>query len=91
MDNMEKSCTVSIKVLDGDVVGSFGLIAGQDRKASLVGRVEAGEQHLGVLNFRQREPGYTCSYQIGLGTGSFIGAWHDTKRRSGDFMLLRTQ
>lgn len=88
----EKSCDIKIRVVGEEVFGEFvGPIAGQNRKASITGRLESGEDSVKLFTFRQREEGYTCSYQLVLGTGSFVGTWYDTKGRSGDFLLLKYQ
>lgn len=88
----DKLARIKIHVVGEEVFGEFvGPIAGQNRKATIVGRVEGGADPTNLFTFRQREPGYTCSYQMTLGTGSFVGVWHDTKGRSGDFLLMKYQ
>ena len=91
IDSVDKVCLVRIQVRGQRVTGEFiGPVAGENRKAKIEGRVE-GSRGTSLFTFRQVERGYTCGYQMTLGTGSFLGVWHDTKGRSGDFILLKYQ
>ena len=61
---------------------------GAIRDALIQGKVVAAGSNQ-LLVFQQHEQGYTCSYQINLGSG--IGTWVDTQGRTGDFQLLKFQ
>jgi hypothetical protein len=87
----DKVCRIRIKLNGAKVIGEFvGPIMGEYRKAKIEGRVAVAASPIGLFTFRQIESGYSCAYQMTVGTGAFIGVWHDTKGRRGDFLLNRT-
>ena len=76
---------------DGNKVnGTFvGLVMGEARQDRFGGELLGGD-HGHVLVLRQTEEEYVACYQAMLGhDGAFIGVWHDSVGRSGDFRLER--
>mgnify|MGYP007059383906 CR=1 FL=1 len=91
--DVKKSCTVKFQVVDGAIAGKFeGPVQGTERNAIFTGEVLGS--YPALLNFTQREPGYTCTYQILWAPSDSsppTGTWHDTRGASGEFTLLKQQ
>lgn len=101
--NSSKATNFTLRVDGSTLHGEFldGLESG--KKAKLVGRFDEPINGDRLLSFRQIEPQYVCSYQIAMGpetytaqrnrgeAASFMGVWHDTNGRRGDFILLKYQ
>lgn len=80
-----KKARVSLSVVSLKLNGHFiGDVYGTIRRAIFTGEiVPFGDTPLVLV--QQREPGYTCVYQLQrMPTGILRGVWHDTRARSGD-------
>lgn len=80
-----KKARILISVVSLKLNGHFiGDVYGTTRRAIFTGEVVPSEETPLVL-IQQREPGYTCVYQLQrMPTGILRGVWHDTRARSGD-------
>jgi hypothetical protein len=88
-----KTCTIDFQTVNQTITGTFqGPVMGTERNAVFTGEVFGG--YPALLTFTQREPGYTCTYQIWWSpseSSTPLGAWHDTRGASGEFSLMKLQ
>lgn len=90
--DINKACSVDFKVVNGTITGTFlGSVLGTERDAIFTGEVFGG--YPALLTFTQREPGYSCTYQVFWSPSESVpvGTWHDTRGASGEFTFLKQQ
>ena len=90
-----KTCEIKLQHVGDKVTGTFvGRVAGTERNAILEGELihQSGGY---VFVLKQHEPDYVCIYQIcwteGRGVTDTVGVWCDTKGRTGNFSVLKSQ
>lgn len=92
-DDVGKACSLELKVVNGVISGKFlGPVEGTERNAIITGEVHG--EYPALLTFIQREPGYSCSYQLWWAPSEKTpptGTWIDSRGASGEFTLLRQQ
>ena len=95
LDDNVHTCRLSLHNINQQLTGEFiGPVTGRIRDAVIEGRIH--EHSSGsLLEFKQHEADYVCSYQIAWTNGAHltqaIGVWHDTQGRSGNFNLQHEQ
>lgn len=90
LDDTSKTCTIELEVIGGQVVGRFvGPVLNQTRTAIFTGEVIA-DGRTPLVTLAQREPGYTCTYQLSLvSNGELQGTWRDVNGAAGTIVLRR--